>query len=96
MSFWDYKLDPPDIWEPPAWAIEESDALEDRNDEINEQLRDYEALVARYEANNDTETANVYIDAVMALEEERYENQARILELNDSTSEIYNSVPEGD
>lgn len=96
MSFWDYKLDPPDVWEPPAWAIEESDALEDRNNEINKLLRDFEALVDRYEAVSDTETANVYIDTVMDLEEERYENQTRILELNDQTSEIYTPVPEGD
>ena len=96
FHFWDYKLEPPEPWEPPEWALEEIGILDDWNNEIYEQLRDYEALVNRYLENDDTEVANVYEYQIMDLEEQRYENQMRIAELEDASSEIYNPPPEGD
>lgn len=94
MIVWDYMLDPPDELEPPEWAQEEIGGCLERIDEINNLLRDYEALVNKYNEANETSEAEKLEDEIMDLEEERYECQMRIAELEDPDSEIYQSYPE--
>lgn len=96
MQSFDYMLDPPDEWEPPEWALDEICALEERNEYIDNLLRDYETLVDWYDSLNETDLAQWYCNLIADLEEERYDNQIRLTDLEDPKSEIYNPPPEGD
>ncbi len=96
MVNWDVNLEPPEVLEPPEWALDEIDALEERNEYINNQLRDYEAMVDWYYSLDKTELAEWYCELIEDLEEERYDNQQRILDLEDPKSDVYVSYPEGD
>lgn len=89
-------LDPPEPWEPPEWALNEIYALEDRNEFINEKLRDYEALVDWYDTLEDDDLVEWYCNLIGDFEEERYDNQMRIADLSDPKSDVYVSYPEGD
>ena len=94
MQSLDYKLDPPEPWQPPEWALNEIYDLEDRNEFINEKLRDYEALVDWYDTLEDDDLIEWYCELIADLEEERYDNQMRIADLSDPKSDIYVSYPE--
>lgn len=96
MQSFDYRLDPPEPWEPPEWALEEIYDLEDRNEFINERLGDYEALVDWYDTLENDDLVEWYCNLIADFEEERYDNQMRIAELSDPKSDVYVSYPEGD